>query len=129
MLFSRTMKAHHRPEVTIISELTADWVKALKNQSGKDIWLFGRSDLFRTFLDSRYVDSIEVSVIPVLLGDDPIASASVLASKAESHQPQSLPLRKTISRLSSPTLARRIVRTEEGYVNVKRRHKRREAIR
>ena len=69
IVFSRTMKAQYHPGVTIISELTADWVKALKNQSGKDIWLFGGSDLFRTFLDSRYVDSIEVSVIPVLLGD------------------------------------------------------------
>ena len=69
IVFSRTMKAQYHPEVTIISELTADWVKALKNQSGKDIWLFGGSDLFRAFLDSRYVDSIEVSVIPVLLGD------------------------------------------------------------
>ena len=69
IVFSRTMKAQYHPEVTIISELTADWVKALKNQSGKDIWLFGGSDLFRALLDSGYVDSIEVSVIPVLLGD------------------------------------------------------------
>ena len=41
IVFSRTMKAQYRPGVTIISDLTADWVKALKNQSGKDIWLFG----------------------------------------------------------------------------------------
>jgi len=43
-------------------------VTGLKNQSGKDIWLMGGSELFRSFLDSGYVDTVEVSVIPVLLG-------------------------------------------------------------
>ena len=49
-------------------ELNADWVRDLKAQSGKDIWLFGGSNLFRSFLDSDLVDSVEVAVIPVLLG-------------------------------------------------------------
>jgi dihydrofolate reductase len=44
------------------------WIQALKGQNGKDIWLMGGSELFRSFLDSGYVDSVEVTVIPVLLG-------------------------------------------------------------
>jgi dihydrofolate reductase len=68
IVFSRTMKQQDHPRVTVVSQLNADWVQALKNQSGKDIWLFGGSELFRSFLDCGYVDSVEVSVIPVLLG-------------------------------------------------------------
>jgi dihydrofolate reductase len=30
--------------------------------------LFGGSDLFRSFLDSGFVDGVEVAVIPALLG-------------------------------------------------------------
>ncbi len=33
-----------------------------------DIWLFGHSGLFRSLLDSSHVDTVEVTVIPVLLG-------------------------------------------------------------
>jgi dihydrofolate reductase len=68
IVFSRTMKPQDHPTVTIISNLSADWVRSLKNQSGKDIWLFGGSQLFRSFLDRGSVDTVEVSVIPVLLG-------------------------------------------------------------
>jgi dihydrofolate reductase len=67
---SRTMKQQDHPEVTVVSELNPDWVRALRSRGGseKDIWLFGGSELFRAFLDSGHVDVVEVSVIPVLLG-------------------------------------------------------------
>jgi len=68
IVFSRTMKQQDYPEVTVVSELTPAWVEALQTRSGKDIWLFGGSELFRSFLDSGHVDTVEVSVIPVLLG-------------------------------------------------------------
>lgn len=54
---------------TIVSELTPDWVHALRARPGKDIWLFGGSLLFRSFLDAGLVDTVVPSVIPVLLGD------------------------------------------------------------
>lgn len=68
MVFSRTMKQEEHPGVTVVSQVDAEWVRALKNRSGKDIWLFGGGELFREFLDAGYVDSVEVSVMPVLLG-------------------------------------------------------------
>jgi dihydrofolate reductase len=68
IVFSRTMKQEDHPEVTLVSELSADWVKTLKAKSGKDIWLFGGSGLFRAFIDAGCVDTVEVMVIPVLLG-------------------------------------------------------------
>ena len=68
MVFSRTMKPQDHPRVTVVSQVNADWVQALKNRSGKDIWLMGGGELFRSLLDFGCVDSVEVSVIPVLLG-------------------------------------------------------------
>jgi dihydrofolate reductase len=68
IVFSRTMKQEDHPQLTIIPELRTDWVQALKARSGKDIWLFGGSQLFRAFLDVGLVDTVEVSAIPVLLG-------------------------------------------------------------
>ena len=37
-------------------------------EPGKDIWLFGGGSLFRSLLAARLVDTVEVAVIPVLLG-------------------------------------------------------------
>ena len=68
IVFSRTLKQQDHPYVTIVPELNADWVRDLKAQSGKDIWLFGGGSLFRSFFDSGLVDGIEVAVIPMLLG-------------------------------------------------------------
>jgi dihydrofolate reductase len=44
-------------------------VADLRSNPGKDIWLFGGGRLFRSLLEARLVDAIEVSVIPVLLGE------------------------------------------------------------
>jgi hypothetical protein len=40
----------------------------LKAKPGRDIWLYGGGELFRSLLDARLVDTVEVAVIPVLLG-------------------------------------------------------------
>jgi dihydrofolate reductase len=68
IVFSRTLKQQEHPHVTVVPELNLDWVRDVKAQSGKDIWLFGGSNLFRSFFDSDLVDGVEVAVIPVLLG-------------------------------------------------------------
>ena len=70
IVFSRTMQQPDHPEITIVPELNPDWVEGLQTRSGssQDIWLMGGSGLFRSFLDSGHVDTVEVAVIPVLLG-------------------------------------------------------------
>ena len=45
-----------------------DLVRALKEKPGRDIWLFGGGSLFRSLLDAGLVDTVEVGVMPVLLG-------------------------------------------------------------
>jgi dihydrofolate reductase len=54
--------------VQIVNENPAAAVTALKDEPGKDIWLFGGGELFRTLLDAGVVDGIDVAVIPVMLG-------------------------------------------------------------
>ena len=68
VVFSRTLKQQDHPHVTVLPNLNAGWVRDLKAQGGKDIWLFGGGSLFRSFFDSDLVDAVEVAVIPVLLG-------------------------------------------------------------
>ena len=68
VVFSRTLKPHEHPSVEVLSEVDPEWVRWLKSQDGKDIWLFGGSTLFRSYLDLGHIDMIEVSVLPVLLG-------------------------------------------------------------
>ena len=67
-VFSRTLRQRDYPKVTIVAENAEETVAGLRAESGKDIWLFGGGALFRSLLDARLVDSVEVAVIPVLLG-------------------------------------------------------------
>jgi dihydrofolate reductase len=64
---SRTLSPRDYPKVTVVSDAQAT-VATLKQSEGKDIWLFGGGELFRSLLDLGLVDTIEVGVIPVLLG-------------------------------------------------------------
>jgi dihydrofolate reductase len=65
---SATLAPSEHKDATIISADIPQAVAKLKAQPGKDIWLFGGGALFRTLLDARLVDLVDVSVIPVLLG-------------------------------------------------------------
>jgi dihydrofolate reductase len=66
VVVSRTLRA--APNVTILSDLTRDHMQSLRAQSRKDIWLMGGGELFRSMLAIHEVDTVEVSVMPVLLG-------------------------------------------------------------
>ncbi len=65
---SRTLRQDDCPGVTVTAG-PKETLAALKKAPGKDIWLFGGGSLFRSLLDLGLVDSVEVAVIPVLLGD------------------------------------------------------------
>jgi dihydrofolate reductase len=65
---SRTLKADDVPGVTVVARGIDAHVAALKREPGKDIWLFGGGDVFRQLLDARLVDTVEVAVMPVLIG-------------------------------------------------------------
>lgn len=66
-VFSRTLRREDCEGVTVSRE-AGKVVSRLKSEKGKDIWLFGGGDLFRSLLDLDLVDSVETAVIPILLG-------------------------------------------------------------
>ena len=67
VVFSRRLRPADCPDVTVSDDPKAV-IAALKAQPGKDIWLFGGGELFRSLLDLRLVDAVEIVVVPVLLG-------------------------------------------------------------
>jgi dihydrofolate reductase len=75
-VFSRTLPASSRKGVHIVNDEARDVVAALKARPGRDIWLFGGGTLCRSLLDAGLVDTVEVAVMPVLLGSGvPLVSA------------------------------------------------------
>jgi dihydrofolate reductase len=68
VVVSRTLRPEGHPGVTVINEGVEEKVRALRDKPGKDIWLFGGGQLFRTLLNARLVDGVDAAVIPVLLG-------------------------------------------------------------
>ena len=65
---STTLDPAKHADVTIVSADLAKTVSELKSKSGKDIWLFGGGNLFRSLLDAGLVNRVDVALIPVLLG-------------------------------------------------------------
>lgn len=68
-VFSTTLRQEDYPGVTIVASDAAGVVARLKGEPGKDIAIFGGGALFRSLVEANLVDSVEVSMIPVLLGD------------------------------------------------------------
>src|SRR3954471_6137660 len=68
IVFSRSLPATTHPGVRIVNDDPAEVVAKLKKTPGRDIWLFGGGTLFRSLLDAGQVDTIEVAVMPVLIG-------------------------------------------------------------
>ncbi len=68
VVFSRTLRQEDYPEVTIVANHQEEALAALKASPGKDIWLFGGGSLFRSLAESGLVDTVEIRIIPILLG-------------------------------------------------------------
>lgn len=67
-VFSRTLRQKDYKKITIVGEGWRDVVRSLRGEAGKDIWLFGGGDLFRGLAAEGFVDTVEVAVMPVILG-------------------------------------------------------------
>jgi dihydrofolate reductase len=68
VVFSQSLPPKTMKGIRITKDDARDVVKALKAQPGGDIWLFGGGALFRSLLDAGLVDTVEVALMPVLLG-------------------------------------------------------------
>jgi dihydrofolate reductase len=68
VVFSQSLSDRVHPGVTVVADKMQETVKELRSQPGKDIWLFGGGQLFRSMAEAGLVDTVELAVIPVLLG-------------------------------------------------------------
>jgi dihydrofolate reductase len=63
----------HTPQkakkVEFIAEDPGQFVKRLRAQPGKDIWLVGGAELIATLIDAGQVDRFLIHVVPVLIGE------------------------------------------------------------
>src|SRR5215831_4599738 len=55
--------------VEFVSEAIGPFMRRLREQPGKDIWLMGGGDLIASFLDAQAIDEFVVSIAPVFIGD------------------------------------------------------------
>jgi dihydrofolate reductase len=67
-IFSRTLKPQKDEDLNIISEQAGEFVRHLKSQTGKDIWLMGGGELARSLFAENLVDEVSLNIHPVLLG-------------------------------------------------------------
>ncbi|MBC5774170.1 dihydrofolate reductase [Pontibacter sp. KCTC 32443] len=76
--------------VHFISSNAAEFVRQLKQQPGKDIWLIGGSQLNTLLLNAGLIDEIILTYIPIILGNGiplfaPFASEKMLNVKESKH--------------------------------------------
>jgi dihydrofolate reductase len=66
---SRTLRPEGAAKVTIVRDNPVELASSLRHETGSgEIWLFGGGQLFATLLAGNQVDTVEVTVVPVLLG-------------------------------------------------------------
>lgn len=67
-VFSRTQIGSDNKAIFVKKNISEE-VNKLKNNPGKDIWLYGGASLITTFIDLGFVDEFRLSVHPVILGE------------------------------------------------------------
>jgi len=66
----------HRPApasapagVEFVAQSIGAFVKRLRAQAGKNIWLMGGGEIIASFLDENAIDEFIISVVPILIGE------------------------------------------------------------
>jgi dihydrofolate reductase len=68
-VFSRNPAKAVLPEANLITQSPADFVRQLKQQKGKDIWLVGGGEIVTLLHDAGLIDEYILAFIPVILGE------------------------------------------------------------
>lgn len=69
IVFSKTLDKVHWNNTRLVKENIAEEISNLKQQPGKDLAIFGSSDLALTFIQYGLIDEFRIFVNPVVLGD------------------------------------------------------------
>ncbi len=97
VVVSKTLRAEDYPDVVIVTALEA--LTDLKASPGKDIWLFGGGKLFHSLAEAGMVDTVEVSVMPILLGGCSTRPESVKVDRTFPHQSEGSSVRSCFARI------------------------------
>lgn len=68
-VFTKNTELQNTEHVQFISENHIEFVKNLKNQKGKDIWLVGGGLINTSLLNKNLIDEIQVFMMPIILSD------------------------------------------------------------
>lgn len=68
-IFTTKKNRKNTVDVTFISENIIEFIKELKNQKGKNIWLIGGGQINTLLLNAGLIDEMVLSVHPTILGD------------------------------------------------------------
>src|SRR3989442_15198834 len=55
--------------VEFVNDAIGPFVRRLREQPGKDIWLMGGGEIIASFLDEQATDELAISVAPVVIGE------------------------------------------------------------
>jgi len=69
LVFSKTLKSVEWNNTTIISENASDVIQKLKEEGGKDMYVFGSANLSETFIKYNLFDEYRIGIAPVILGN------------------------------------------------------------
>jgi len=87
-VFSKTLKKTDWNNTTLVGDHTELKVSKLKQQPGKDIYIFGSANLSSTLMQHDLIDEYRLALVPVLLGqgnllfkNSPRATMTLLEAK------------------------------------------------
>lgn len=67
-VFSRTLKESSDPNVEIIREDAAEFVRKLKTKDGQDIFVLGGGLFAKSLFEASLIDEVGLNIHPILLG-------------------------------------------------------------
>lgn len=68
LVFSKTLKSADWKNTALIKENASAEIKELKEQGGKDMYVFGSAGLSETFVNDNLFDEYRIGIAPVILG-------------------------------------------------------------
>lgn len=68
-VFTRTEKNNSYSNVVLVSEDIPSFVTRLKQEKGKNIWLFGGAEIAHVLLEHDLIDEFMLSIHPIVMGD------------------------------------------------------------
>lgn len=70
IVFSRHAAPAETPSgVRFVNDPIGPFVRSLREQPGKNIWLMGGGELIASFLDEQLIDEFVITMVPVFIGE------------------------------------------------------------